>query len=114
MRLFLSLSVAAVLSVLVLTACNSKDHSSTTTTNANNSVATTQPTTTTPGDSVPRITTVELKNAMDKGEAVVIDVRSPSAYEQGHIKGSLSIPTADLLAKVDQLPRDKKIITYCS
>lgn len=36
-----------------------------------------------------------------------------AAAEQGHIKGAKLIPAADMLAHVDELPRDKMIVTYC-
>jgi rhodanese-related sulfurtransferase len=35
---------------------------------------------------------VELQRAMDNGEVNVVDVRAASAYEVGHIPGSVSLP----------------------
>jgi predicted sulfurtransferase len=80
--------------------------------------ATTQTTTTAqetvPGDGVRRITPVEVRAALAKGEAVIVDVRGDSSYEAGHIKGAIHMPTDQLLSRVGELPRDKMIITYCS
>lgn len=48
---------------------------------------------------------------------ILIDVREPSEYEQGHISGSINIPRGLLEFKVGSIPslesRDKKIVIYC-
>jgi len=122
MRLFVSLSAALMFAVLVLTACNSleQQHTGAAGGAGNSSSAPTinqnaqQAAANVPGDGVRRVTTVELKTMMDKGEAVVIDVRGDGAWESGHIRGSRHIPTDKILSEADNLPRDKTIITYCS
>ncbi|MDQ7857393.1 MAG: MBL fold metallo-hydrolase [Armatimonadota bacterium] len=45
--------------------------------------------------------------------ALVLDVREPSEYAAGHIAGSLSLPQADLAARLDELPRDRPIYVIC-
>ena len=67
-----------------------------------------------PGDGARRITPAEARTALDKDEAIIVDVRGESSYEAGHVKGARLIPYSDLLARIDELPRDKMIITYCS
>jgi len=67
-----------------------------------------------PSDGARRITVTEAKDLVDKGKAVVIDVRNQAAYDQGHVRGSKLIPAGEILNHVDELPRDKTIITYCS
>lgn len=67
-----------------------------------------------PGDGARRITPAEARAALDKGEAIIVDVRGESSYEAGHVKGARLIPYSDLVARIDELPRDKMIITYCS
>lgn len=124
MRLFISLSAAIMLAVVALTACNSSDGSGTKNTSksqttANTSVTTTQTPappvkTATTGDGVRRITVAELREAVDKGTAVIIDVRSVEQYKTDHIKGALHIPEAEIVARSGELPRDKTIVTYCS
>ncbi|HEV7859163.1 MAG TPA: rhodanese-like domain-containing protein [Pyrinomonadaceae bacterium] len=121
MRLFVSLSAAMMFAVLVLTACNSLEQQHTGATGGAGNVSSAptinsnaQQAANVPGDGVRRVTTVELKNMMDKGEAVVVDVRGDSAWETGHIRGSRHIPTEKILSEADNLPRDKTIITYCS
>jgi len=51
---------------------------------------------------------------MASNSALIIDVRGESAYKDGHIKGARQIPYAEIVAHVDELPRDKTIATYCS
>lgn len=122
MRLFISLSVAVMLAVVgLLTACNSTDGSgsgSAAKTVASPSATAkppapqTQPTQ--QGDGVKRVTTTELKDMLDKGTAIVIDVRTDEQYKAGHIKGALHIPEGEIASRSDELPRDKMIVTYCS
>jgi 3-mercaptopyruvate sulfurtransferase SseA len=66
-------------------------------------------------DSMPRVRVEEAKAAVEKGEAVIIDVRGPDSYKAAHIKGSIE----HVLSKLEQgdfkgLPKDKRIIAYCS
>lgn len=65
-------------------------------------------------ENAPRVTLAEAKKAFDAGEAVIVDVRDEMAYKAEHIKGSVNIPTAQLDAKANTLPKGKKIIAYCS
>jgi 3-mercaptopyruvate sulfurtransferase SseA len=119
MRLLISLSATMMFLVLVLTACNSLEQHHATSV-AGNDAGTTQTANaqqaaaTLPGDGVRRITTVDLKNMMDKGQAIVVDVRADASWEAGHIRGSRHIPTDKILSEAESLPRDKTIVTYCS
>jgi ArsR family transcriptional regulator len=63
---------------------------------------------------VRRITTSELETLIKEGRAYVVDVRSQDSYDMGHIPGSRLIPANDIVKHIDQLPRDKMIVTYCS
>jgi len=44
---------------------------------------------------------------------IIIDVRAKSQYEEGHIAGAISFPESEADARVDELPRDRLIISYC-
>lgn len=137
MRLFISLAAMALFGAVVLTACNANDGSSAAGTrvasggNANTSnqsagVTGAAPTVSQPvatpqsqegnthADGVRRMTPAELRAALNKGTAVVVDVRSRESYRQEHIKGSKNIPEAEIASHVNDLPRDKTIVTYCS
>ncbi|MBA3713561.1 MAG: rhodanese-like domain-containing protein [Pyrinomonadaceae bacterium] len=65
-------------------------------------------------DGVRRVTINELRDAMAKGEAVVIDVRGAQGYATGHIKDSRLFPEDQIVARAKELPRDKLIVTYCA
>lgn len=66
--------------------------------------------------SVPRVSVEEAKAAFDSDRAVIVDVRSPDAYERGHIVGAISIPLGAIETDPTTLDLDKEqwIITYCT
>ena len=45
--------------------------------------------------------------------AFVLDVREPSEWEQVHIPGATLIPLGELASRVDELPKDQKIVVIC-
>ncbi|HEY0380479.1 MAG TPA: rhodanese-like domain-containing protein [Pyrinomonadaceae bacterium] len=104
--------VALVLAALMLAACNSNDPK------GNRAVVPAAPSDSSahiaPADGVKRVTTVEVRDALANGTAVVYDVRPAEAYQQNHIKGSISLPLQDIEKRLGEFPRDKMIITYCS
>jgi 3-mercaptopyruvate sulfurtransferase SseA len=65
-------------------------------------------------DNVRRVTITELRDMLDQGKAVVLDVRGDEAYKQEHIKGALNFPENQLSARAGELPKDKLIVFYCS
>jgi hypothetical protein len=68
-----------------------------------------------PEDAMPRVRVEEAKNAMAAGKAIIIDVRGSEAYKTAHIKGSIDHPLARLeQGDFKDLPKDKRIIAYCS
>lgn len=46
--------------------------------------------------------------------AIIVDVRTKSEYDGGHIKGSLNIPLQVLESNIGKLKKDKTIITCCA
>jgi len=66
----------------------------------------------TPLDDAPRITLADAKAAFDAGSAIFIDSRAESAYKGEHIKGAINIPLGSL--DFSKVPKNKKIIVYCS
>lgn len=51
--------------------------------------------------------------ASGKSPRLIVDVRTPSEYAAGHIPGAVSIPIEQLRDRLDQLPRDRPLVTYC-
>jgi hypothetical protein len=79
-------------------------------------VVTTQPMATTeiPFPNVQRISLKDTQAQLAKGQAVLIDVRTKESFDQSHAVGALSIPETDLAAHINELPRDKLLILYCT
>jgi hydroxyacylglutathione hydrolase len=48
------------------------------------------------------------------GGAVVLDVREPTEYEEGHVEGAIHVPLGALPRRLGALPRDRRIVVYCS
>jgi hypothetical protein len=67
-----------------------------------------------PNPAVPRASLDETRDKMEKGEAVLVDVRSKASYDKAHAAGSISIPEADVYTRLSELPRDKEIVLYCT
>ncbi len=65
-------------------------------------------------DGVRRIKPTELRQALRNGKAVLVDVRSQRAYRGGHIKGAINIPVDEIGNRIDELPKNKLIATYCA
>lgn len=125
MRLLFSLAAAVVLAALTLAACNSSETNgnragSNAGSSGNRSGETSSSSSSSssrhiaPADGVKRVTTVEVREALSKGTAIVVDVRGDDYYKQSHIKGSISIPAGQVATRLKELPRDKMIVTYCS
>lgn len=49
-----------------------------------------------------------------KQGAIVLDVRSPAEYKQGHVKKSMNIPLNELSNHLSKLKKDTVIITCCA
>ncbi len=59
----------------------------------------------------PRIKAADLDRLL-QGDALFLDVREPSELEQfGTLKGYLNIPIGQLEERLDELPRDRPILT---
>ncbi len=67
-----------------------------------------------PNPQVPRASLDATREKMETGDAVLVDVRTKESYDKAHIAGSISIPEAEVYARLGELPRDKEIILYCT
>lgn len=45
--------------------------------------------------------------------AVLIDVRGPNGFAKGSIKGAVHIPLFEIRDRLDEIPKDKQVITTC-
>jgi hypothetical protein len=64
---------------------------------------------------MPRIRAEELKRLVGARQAVIVDVRSPEDYRRAHIQGAINLPVQAIEAgQYPRLPRDKRLISYCT
>lgn len=54
----------------------------------------------------------EVNHLLEEG-AVLVDVRGPNGFAKGSIEGAIHIPLNQLRESLDQIPKDKQIITSC-
>jgi len=67
-----------------------------------------------PYPSVPRIGVQESQAKLAQGLAILVDVRSAESFAKSHAVGAISIPEEEMGARMNELPRDKEIILYCT
>ena len=63
-----------------------------------------------------RISPTEAKARVDAGQAVVLDMVSPLAWDQIDVAvaGALRIPPDELGSHLNELPKDRDLIAYCT
>jgi rhodanese-related sulfurtransferase/predicted transcriptional regulator len=54
-----------------------------------------------------------LRERLDRGDVVVVDVRPAAEYAAGHIAGARCVPIAELQRRLRELPTDREIVAYC-
>jgi hydroxyacylglutathione hydrolase len=55
----------------------------------------------------------DIRNALAKQDALVLDVRGASEFQDGHLPGALNLPLGYLPQRLHELPRDRDIIVHC-
>jgi len=60
------------------------------------------------------ISPVELKKRLDRSDdLLLLDVRTPHDYEKASLPGARLLPLASLRSRMNELPREKEIVTLC-
>ena len=54
-----------------------------------------------------------LLRRVQKGEAILIEVRPREEYMAGHIPGAVSIPLGELKKRLSELPGGQEVVAYC-
>ena len=44
---------------------------------------------------------------------VVLDVRTPQEFAEGHVPGAINVPHDVLASRLGEVPKDKDIVVYC-
>lgn len=60
------------------------------------------------------VTVHDLKAALDAGSTLVIDVREPVEYAQGHVPGAAPMPLMSVTQRADELPTDRPVYLVCA
>ena len=64
-----------------------------------------------------RITVDEVKQRLDRGEQFTfVDSRNPKAWAEADRKlpHAIRVPSEDLEQHLDEIPKDRAVITYCT
>jgi rhodanese-related sulfurtransferase len=64
-------------------------------------------------DALEPVTRDQLLTLVEHGDVVVLDVRPRDEYDQGHIPGAVSVPLAELEARLRTLRKWIEVIAYC-
>jgi rhodanese-related sulfurtransferase/DNA-binding transcriptional ArsR family regulator len=59
------------------------------------------------------IDAVTLRQRLDEGDVVVLDVRPDLEYRARHIAGARSMPITELADRLNEVPRDLEVVAYC-
>lgn len=55
----------------------------------------------------------DVERLMSTGEYCLLDVRTPGEAAQGTIDGAVNIPVDSLRERLEEIPRDKKLLVFC-
>ncbi len=64
------------------------------------------------GTSASSVDVVDARRRHDAG-AVLIDVREPSEWRQGHVARARHIPLGSLASRLAEVPRDRDVLLIC-
>jgi rhodanese-related sulfurtransferase len=62
----------------------------------------------------PRIGLEEAATVLLRNEALFIDVRTPEEYRFSHAPGAVNLPLLELPQRLQGLPKERPIVTYCT
>lgn len=61
----------------------------------------------------PRVDVTGAKQFLAAGAGLTLDVREPGEFAAGHLPGAVCLPQADLLMRIDEIPRDRGVLVVC-
>ena len=65
-------------------------------------------------DDIPRVSPQEAFEAMQSGQAILVDTRSRSDFDLSHAQGAINIPLAEAETIIPTLDPSLWYITYCT
>jgi hydroxyacylglutathione hydrolase len=67
-----------------------------------------------PLQTLPQMTVHDLKEALPPRDLQVVDVRTPTEWEGGHVPGARYLFLPELAEKLDKLDKNRPVVTYCA
>jgi rhodanese-related sulfurtransferase len=64
-------------------------------------------------DPAHELTAAQVKEALDKGDVVLVDVREPYEWEAGRIPGARHIELERLASRAEEVPADRPVVFQC-
>ncbi len=64
-------------------------------------------------DGLVKSTSWDRLEKIDKAELFILDVRTPAEFATGAVPGAVNIPLAEIRDRINEVPRDKKVLLYC-
>ncbi len=61
---------------------------------------------------IPQMSVTDLA-ALDPTGQTILDVRGRSEWDQGHLAQALLVPLPELLARLEEIPRDRPVVVHC-
>lgn len=55
----------------------------------------------------------EAAGRLERGEAVLLDVREQKEWDAGHAPGAVHVPLGQLAARLSELPQDRPLVAVC-
>lgn len=60
-----------------------------------------------------KINKARMQQLLEKNPtAIIVDMRSPVAYRDGHVAGAVNLPLKNFINKIMSMPKDTVIIAY--
>jgi len=67
------------------------------------------------GKPIPKLTATDVSEKLKFGKhPLIIDVRQPDEFHQGHIAGAKLIPLGELRKRMKELPHGREIVCVCA
>jgi len=59
------------------------------------------------------LTVEQAESLWQQGGVVIIDVREPSEFAEGHIPGAILIPSGSVADRLEEIPTDQPVLVVC-
>jgi rhodanese-related sulfurtransferase len=59
------------------------------------------------------VSPAEAQALMERGEAILVDVREPDEWRADHIAGAVHVPLSCFESEASLIPTDRRVILYC-